>query len=190
MAEETTHPQTPLSNPALAQLESFAGTWQWEASVDGQPIGRGPTTFAWLEGGTFLVEHADAEQAEFPSSTAIFGCDDTTETYCMFQVDSRGISRIYQMSLRHGVWKLWRDAPGFSQRFEGTFSDDGKTISGRWEKSGDGAPEHTAALLIEKVLVPLKRSSMPELHTLLTDLALGESPRWHAGRLWLCDSTR
>ena len=106
MAEETTHPQTPLSNPALAQLESFAGTWQWEASVDGQPIGRGPTTFAWLEGGTFLVEHADAEQAEFPSSTAIFGCDDTTETYCMFQVDSRGISRIYQMSLRHGVWTL------------------------------------------------------------------------------------
>ena len=28
---------------------------------------------------------------------------------------------------------------------------------------------------------------MPELHTLLTDLVLGESPRWHAGRLWLCD---
>ena len=28
---------------------------------------------------------------------------------------------------------------------------------------------------------------MPELHTLLADLVLGESPRWHAGRLWLCD---
>src|ERR671938_985291 len=28
---------------------------------------------------------------------------------------------------------------------------------------------------------------MPELHTLLTDLALGESPRWHADRLWLSD---
>ncbi|MBA3943369.1 MAG: SMP-30/gluconolactonase/LRE family protein [Herpetosiphonaceae bacterium] len=28
---------------------------------------------------------------------------------------------------------------------------------------------------------------MPELHTLLTDLALGESPRWHSGRLWLSD---
>src|SRR5919202_1716261 len=28
---------------------------------------------------------------------------------------------------------------------------------------------------------------MPELHTLLTDLALGGSPRWHAGRLWLSD---
>jgi sugar lactone lactonase YvrE len=28
---------------------------------------------------------------------------------------------------------------------------------------------------------------MPALHTLLSDLALGESPRWHADRLWLCD---
>ncbi len=25
---------------------------------------------------------------------------------------------------------------------------------------------------------------MPEVHTLLTGLAVGESPRWHAGRLW------
>src|SRR5438105_4118512 len=25
---------------------------------------------------------------------------------------------------------------------------------------------------------------MPELHTLLSDLVVGESPRWHAGRLW------
>lgn len=28
---------------------------------------------------------------------------------------------------------------------------------------------------------------MPELHTLLTGLAMGESPRWHEGRLWCCD---
>jgi len=28
---------------------------------------------------------------------------------------------------------------------------------------------------------------MPELHTLMTGLALGESPRWRDGRLWFCD---
>ena len=28
---------------------------------------------------------------------------------------------------------------------------------------------------------------MPELQTLLTDLAFGESPRWHDGRLWVAD---
>jgi hypothetical protein len=152
MAEETTPPQTSLSNPAPARLSAFVGAWQWEASVGGQPIGRGPTVFAWQEGGAFLVEHAGAEQPEFPSSTAIFGCDDTTESYCMVQVDSRGIWRIYQMSLRDGIWKLWRDAPGFSQRFASMFSDDGKTISGRWEKSTDGVQwEHDFDLTYTKV---------------------------------------
>jgi len=28
---------------------------------------------------------------------------------------------------------------------------------------------------------------MPELHTLIAGLAMDESPRWHAGRLWLSD---
>src|ERR687885_2718741 len=28
---------------------------------------------------------------------------------------------------------------------------------------------------------------MPELHTLLTGLAVGESPRWHDGRLWFAN---
>src|SRR5262245_42874487 len=29
--------------------------------------------------------------------------------------------------------------------------------------------------------------SMPEMETLLTGLAMGESPRWHDGRLWFSD---
>jgi hypothetical protein len=133
------NPQTSESNPVLLRLSAFVGEWQWEASVGEQPIGRGPTVFEWLEGGAFLIEHSDAEQAEFPSAITIISGDDSTETYCMLQVDSRGISRIYQMSLSDGVWKLWRDAAGFSQRFMGTFSSDGRTISGRWEKSTDGS---------------------------------------------------
>ena len=28
---------------------------------------------------------------------------------------------------------------------------------------------------------------MPEMQTLLTGLAFGESPRWHDGRLWVAD---
>ena len=31
------------------------------------------------------------------------------------------------------------------------------------------------------------KDSRPELRTLLTGLAMGESPRWHAGRLWVSD---
>jgi hypothetical protein len=106
--------------------------------VGGQPIGRGRTVFEWREG-VFLDEHSDSEAPDFPAGTAVVGLDDTTETDCMLQFDSRGISRIYQMSLSAGVWKLWRDAPGFYQRYTGTFSADDTVIHGRWEHSPDGS---------------------------------------------------
>src|SRR6266511_1085417 len=35
--------------------------------------------------------------------------------------------------------------------------------------------------------MPSKQSSRPELQTLITGLALGESPRWHDDRLWFSD---
>jgi hypothetical protein len=127
------------SNSVLLRLAPFVGEWRWEAFVGGQSIGAGPTVFEWLEGGAFLIEHSGAESPEFPTATTIISGDDATATYCMLHVDSRSVSRIYQMSLSDGVWQLWRYAPGFSQRFTGTFSSDGKTIRGHWEKSSDGA---------------------------------------------------
>jgi hypothetical protein len=40
---------------------------------------------------------------------------------------------------RRGL-EAWRDSPDpFPQRFTGTFSDDGRTITGRWEKAEDGS---------------------------------------------------
>ena len=33
---------------------------------------------------------------------------------------------------------MWRDSPKFSQRFEGRFSKDKRTITAYWEKSLDG----------------------------------------------------
>lgn len=56
------------------------------------------------------------------------------------------------MSLIAGVWKLWRDAPGFYQRFTGNFSTDGQTITARWENSSDGKNwEHDFDLVYTKV---------------------------------------
>ena len=43
------------------------------------------------------------------------------------------------MSLNEGTWKLWREAPGFHQRYTGVFSEDGNRIMGAWEKSADGS---------------------------------------------------
>jgi len=44
---------------------------------------------------------------------------------------------VYEMSFNDGVWKVWREAPGFSQRFTGVLSGD--VITGPWEFSEDGS---------------------------------------------------
>ena len=43
------------------------------------------------------------------------------------------------MTFTDGVWRLVRLAPGFSQRFTGTLSEDDSTITGSWEFSPDGS---------------------------------------------------
>jgi hypothetical protein len=48
------------------------------------------------------------------------------------------------MSPIDGVWRLWREVPGpFPQRYTGTFSDDGKTITGGWERAEEGSNRET-----------------------------------------------
>jgi hypothetical protein len=43
------------------------------------------------------------------------------------------------MSFAGGKWKLWRDGDQpFPQRFTGVLSEDGRSISGRWEKQEGG----------------------------------------------------
>jgi hypothetical protein len=132
-------PQTP--NPALSDLEPLVGEWSVEIAFPADPETpvRGSVSFEWLEGGAFLVMRAGVEWSGPSGSVAVIGRDEKTETYSMLYFDARGVSRIYEMSFGDGVWKQWRSAPGFSQRFTGTLSEDGSTIAAKWEKSSDGS---------------------------------------------------
>jgi hypothetical protein len=134
------HHQPPEPNLALERLDALVGEWTAEATVPSDPplAVRGRTAFEWLTGGSFLVQRWDVAHPDFPDGIAIIGSDASAEAYRQHYFDTRGVSRVYEMSLRDNVWKLWRDSPDFSQRFTGMFSDDGKTITGRWEKSSDG----------------------------------------------------
>ena len=78
-------------------------------------------------------------ESAIPNAFSVIGHDDTLEPCSMLYTDERGVARIYQMSLDGGVWKQWRDSPGFSQRMTGIFSADGKTITGHGELSRDGS---------------------------------------------------
>lgn len=55
----------------------------------------------------------------------------------MLYFDERGVSRKFEVTLRDNIWKMWRNAPGFSQRFTGTILDGGSTILGQSELSRD-----------------------------------------------------
>jgi hypothetical protein len=52
--------------------------------------------------------------------------------------DSRGVARTYRTSFDGRTWKIWREAPGFWQRYTGVLTDDGRRIEGAWEASADG----------------------------------------------------
>src|SRR4026208_2111885 len=131
-------------NPTLERLAAFIGECNIEVSAmsfhpDPSAVEHGRASFDWLEGGAFLIQRSEISAPEFPRSTAIIAPDDEAEKYGMLYFDSGGVSRLYKMTFSGGIWTLWRDFPGFSQRFNGTFSDDGKVITAYWEKSTDGS---------------------------------------------------
>jgi hypothetical protein len=138
----------PGSRPtALDRLAALLGQWDIEATFEAGYFGAGSprttesgghTTFEWLPGRFFLTQRFSTEHPEAPSGLAIIGMGDTAETFTQHYYDSRGVSRVYQMSLTGGVWKLWRAEPGFWQRFAGEISGDGSTITGAWELSKSG----------------------------------------------------
>ena len=125
---------------ARERLEALVGAWTLEAGPPGGPPwpGGGRVTFEWLDGVPLLIGRTQIELPEAPDSIAVIGCDGLNDTYYQLYTDERDVQRVYEMSLREGVWKLWRDGDPFSQRFTGSFSEDGKTITGRWEIAEDG----------------------------------------------------
>jgi hypothetical protein len=128
-------------NPLLAALGVLVGTWNTVGThplVPGKTF-HGRTSFAWIEGGAFLVMRSQIDEPEIPSGIAIFGTDDATRECSMLYFDERGVSRRYETSLHDNVWTWWRNAPELSQRFTGTVAPDGRTIVARGEMSKNGS---------------------------------------------------
>jgi hypothetical protein len=132
--------EQPTAGQALRELEPLVGQWNIEATwPDGTPWpGGGTVTFEWHNSRAHLVERGTAELPEAPDNVSIIGCDAANGTYFQLYSDDRGVCRVYEMSIDNGEWKLWREGEPFAQRYTGTFSDDGNTITGRWEISEDG----------------------------------------------------
>jgi hypothetical protein len=138
MAEQ----QIPGTNPALSQLAALVGDWQTKLSnasflPDPSATVRGHTSFHWFDEGAFLVMRQSDTPTNAPRALWVIGRDETQGEYEVLYFDTRPMSRVYRMSFDGKTWKMWREAPGFWQRFECSVGDDGGTMTGYWEKSTD-----------------------------------------------------
>jgi hypothetical protein len=126
-----------MRHPELESLDALMGDWTTEATHPAFPgvVVSGRASFEWLEGEHFVIHRSEADHPDFPNSLSIIGAAE--ERLAMHYFDSRGVQRVYGLSMSDGVLRIWRDAPGFSQRFTGTFGDGGDTLAGVWELSRD-----------------------------------------------------
>lgn len=136
------------TDSTLQALDRLVGTWTTEATHPEMPgvVVHGTVVCEWLEGRKFLIHRARTDHKDFPDAIWIFGymdndrVDDTTGSaeatagprqLCAHYFDSRGVFREMDASADDAAWRWWRNAPGFSQRFTGTFADGGATIIGQ-----------------------------------------------------------
>jgi hypothetical protein len=137
---QTVAQKASIPNPALEPFRPLIGNWNTNGTHGAVPdtILHGHVSFEWLEGGAFLMMRSEIDDPRFPQGIAILGSDDSEGEYYMLTFDERGVSRKHEVSLHEKIWKWWRNAPGFSQRYEAIISEDGNTIIGKGELSKDG----------------------------------------------------
>jgi hypothetical protein len=130
--------------PTVRELAPLVGTWRlvlWGGSFLPDPEGRvdaGMVRFEWIEDGAVLAMRQTTDEGALPAARMLIGRDQDEKCYTVLYSDARGVGRVYMMSFGSGQWRLWRDNPSFSQRFEATLSDDESRLTGHWEKSVDG----------------------------------------------------
>jgi hypothetical protein len=142
------------ADAALKPLSGLVGTWTTEATHPTVPgvVVHGSAIIEWLEGERFLIHRARTDHPDFPDSLSILGFTDVDRVeraggvdpasaagpqLRMHYFDSRGVFRIYDVSIDDESWQIWRNAPGFSQRFSGVFTDSNDTVVGRWQLRRD-----------------------------------------------------
>jgi pyridoxamine 5'-phosphate oxidase-like protein len=118
------------------------GRWTTEGAHPLLPDAQihGYTTFEWLAGRQFVIQRSHYDHPDIPDAIAVIGATGATgEPLSVHYFDSRGVYRVYAVSLDGGQWRFWRDDPGFFQRFTGVVSDGGNTITGQGEMCRDGS---------------------------------------------------
>lgn len=131
----------------MKDFEPLIGEWHGEGVIPTEPPIRMSAEVKIERLGEFLVFTSLGQPTELPDSISIIGGAPDGEPQPMHYFDSRGVKRLFVMTLEGATWTIRRapgedwngpNGPGFNQRFLGRISGGGRTIEGRWER-GTGA---------------------------------------------------
>jgi hypothetical protein len=131
-----------------AQLEPLVGEWSLAMVMPGQeppdelPDLGARATFEWMGEKAFVLQRWTVPIPEAPDGLAVIGWDEGRDRFLMHYFDDRAVARVYDMAFEAGIWRLERSRQDFSpfefsQRFTGTFTDDGNRIDATWEIAQD-----------------------------------------------------
>lgn len=119
----------PKPNPELLKLDKLVGIW----SVSGEV--RGQVSYSWMEGGFFLVQYVDIEGAK---GIEFIGYDEESGKLKSHYFDDDGKVLEYTYNLSRTDHIIDINMAGITGKFEGRYSNNGNTITGRWHWKQDG----------------------------------------------------
>jgi hypothetical protein len=124
----------------LKAFEALIGTWDTESKhrlIDEAVAGT--ATYAWLEGGKYVVLRTHFDHPQLPDALSVIGPPENGVGLLQEYFDERGVRRTYNVTIEDGVLRTWRDAPGFDQRTTAVLAEDGFDVeielaqeAGKW----------------------------------------------------------
>ena len=145
MADDNTNVQQPPEpDPDLKSLDRLVGSWEISGGAQGK------TTYEWMEGGFFLIQHVDLEQygqkikgIEIIGHERQFGAEPSEEIKSRIY-DNMDNTLDYVYDLEGDTLTIWAGEKGSPAYYKGKFSDDGNTMTGAWVYPGGGGNDSTA----------------------------------------------
>jgi hypothetical protein len=133
-------PQPPKPNPDMEALgRRLVGTWR--VSEDAQ----GEISYEWMEGGFFLLQRFDLvhggrkiQGIEVIGHLQGLGEEPSPEIRTRVYSFLDGLTLDYVYELSGDTLTIWGGEKGSPSYFRGTFSEDGRVLSGGWVWPGGG----------------------------------------------------
>lgn len=140
MAPKLIGPNACRPNPALQPLSFLIGEWSTTGTHPATPGEAlpGKASFAWGEGGAFLVMRSQIDHEDFPDGIAIFASDNVLNRITLCWFDERGISRLCPVEVRDNAVSWHHDDPAFMQRVTITADATGTQMVSKGEMAKDG----------------------------------------------------